>query len=258
MEDNNERDKIRDAELELLKEKLSIVITSFEAEKVKISADFALKSYESRTKLAEREYALASIQTAFDESQRKRINFEEKVDELQEDLTLARRENDILKGNNKDLQEVVSDFKNQTKNLRKTIQSMYATMELATNNRDTVDKCEDDNSNLKMKDYTEEISQKNKAIKKLNQLLQEKENEKNVIQAELAELNKRLKVKDFHGNVLPEIDQGVAKNITLERSKEKIFENVISELGKANDKSSRKRRRLLNHSIIDDDAEHQH
>ena len=57
LEDYRERDKIRDAELALMKEKLSIVISSFEAEKAKIIAEYTLKFHENKTKLAEHEYA---------------------------------------------------------------------------------------------------------------------------------------------------------------------------------------------------------
>ena len=56
LEDYRERDKIRDAELALMKEKLSIVISSFEAEKAKIIAEYTLKFHENKTKLAEHEY----------------------------------------------------------------------------------------------------------------------------------------------------------------------------------------------------------
>ena len=55
LEDYRERDKIRDAELALMKEKLSIVISSFEAEKAKIIAEYTLKFHENKTKLAEHE-----------------------------------------------------------------------------------------------------------------------------------------------------------------------------------------------------------
>ena len=52
LEDYRERDKIRDAELALVKEKLAIVISSFETEKAKIIAEYTLNFHENKTKLA--------------------------------------------------------------------------------------------------------------------------------------------------------------------------------------------------------------
>ena len=126
LEDYRERDKIRDAELALMKEKLSIVISSFEAEKAKIIAEYTLKFHENKTKLAEHEYALASLKTSYDESQRARLYNEDRKNEIQDDLMVTMRENDILKANNEELQETVVELYEDTKFLRKTLQNASA------------------------------------------------------------------------------------------------------------------------------------
>jgi len=119
----------------LLQDKIAIVITSFEAEKARITAEYAIKTQENRTKLAEHEYALASLQTSYDESQRTKLNCEDKKNELQEDLMVTLRENEILKASNEDLHEIVTDLNEEARILRRTLQSAYSTMEIAHNSR---------------------------------------------------------------------------------------------------------------------------
>ena len=206
LEDYRERDKIRDAELALMKEKLSIVISSFEAEKAKIIAEYTLKFHENKTKLAEHEYALASLKTSYDESQRARLYNEDRKNEIQDDLMVTMRENDILKANNEELQETVVELYEDTKFLRKTLQNAYNTMEMAYHSRargySNVSGKQNStfNKNLNAEDRAtsreilealrKEIVQKNGEVDELTQLLGEKQGEIVVLKAENVSLSR--------------------------------------------------------------------
>ena len=72
---------------------------------------------------------LASLKTSYDESQRARLYNEDRKNEIQDDLMVTMRENDILKANNEELQETVVELYEDTKFLRKTLQNAYNTME---------------------------------------------------------------------------------------------------------------------------------
>lgn len=233
LEDYRERDKIRDAELALMKEKLTIVISSFEAEKAKIVAEYTLKFHENKTRLAEQEYALASLQTSYDESQRARLSNEETKNEIQDDLMVTMRENEILKANNEELQESIAELYEDTKILRKTLQSAYNTMEMAYNSRvrgRTSNMTQTQNSNFNqnlnaddkvsreiLDTLRKEIAQKNEKIFKMTQSLREKEGEIVVLKAENVSLSRGEKTDLVTKEKPPDVGNSLTTSTLYER-----------------------------------------
>ena len=219
LEDYRERDKIRDAELALVKEKLAIVISSFETEKAKIIAEYTLNFHENKTKLAEQEYALASLKNSYDESQRARLSCEERINETQDELMVTMRENEILKANNEELRETIADLYDDTEILRKTLQKAYNTMEMAYHSHkrgsasNMIGKQNSNvNQNLDSEDETtqeilvalqKEIAQKNEKVVEMTKLLREKGDEIVVLKAENMNSLNRVKDTDILAKVKP-------------------------------------------------------
>jgi hypothetical protein len=216
-----------------MKEKLTIVISSFDAEKAKIVAEYTLKFHENKTRLAEQEYALASLQTLYDESQRARLSNEETKNEIQDDLMVTMRENEILKANNEELQESIAELYEDTKILRKTLQSAYNTMEMAYNSRvggRTSNMTQTQNSNFNqnlnaddkvsreiLDTLRKEIAQKNEKIVKMTQSLREKEGEIVVLKAENVSLSRGEKTDLVTKEKPPEVGNSLTTSTLYER-----------------------------------------
>jgi len=121
LDDARSAGKFSEAEIALLREKLSVVARAFGLEKLKYESDFERLANAAQVELSEREYALSSAALELTESRQLIKVLEAKEEATRDDLDEALTANEILKAQLIEEHECASALRNEVMHLRESL-----------------------------------------------------------------------------------------------------------------------------------------
>lgn len=121
LDDARSAGKFSEAEIALLREKLSLVVSAFGAEKSKYESDFEKLAAAAQVELSEREYALSSAALELTELKKVIACVEAREEATRDDLDEALTANEILKAQLIEEHECASALRNEVMYLRESL-----------------------------------------------------------------------------------------------------------------------------------------
>jgi hypothetical protein len=284
LEESQERENFNNAELKLLRDKLAIVVSAFETERSKLKENYERKCLEYDIKIADEEYARVATKMELDHTLRLKNMVETKLVSVGDDLEIAEKKNEEMTAHITDLNEVIHCQRLESNSLRIALENAHNLLKAsihavaARNSHVKIMANADKNlSNVSkgvdkgfLKEYEllrvqRILEKKEEEIAVLKQCITEKDSLKVVLKTQAVELNDRVILEKKLANSYTDTLAQAQKSGVPKTQKSGVHEELLTIKAKTNlsvliskrqsegELGRRRRRRLLNHPVIQDD-----